>query len=56
MKMNFLEGLFLVFLALKLCKVISWSWWIVTLPLWGSLVFFAIVFIVAIISVAVGCR
>jgi hypothetical protein len=47
MKMNFLEGLFLVFLALKLCKVVSWSWWIVTLPLWGGFTLFGIVAVAA---------
>ena len=26
--------LFLVFLVLKLCGVIGWSWWWVTCPLW----------------------
>lgn len=26
--------LFLVFLILKLCDVIDWSWWWVTAPLW----------------------
>lgn len=26
--------LFIVFLVLKLCGVIAWSWWLVTLPLW----------------------
>ena len=45
--MNFLEGLFLVFLALKLCKVVSWSWWIVTLPLWGGFALFGIVAVAA---------
>lgn len=28
---------FLVFLTLKLCGVINWSWWWVTAPLWGGL-------------------
>ncbi|MDV3674492.1 hypothetical protein CMU30_14005 [Elizabethkingia anophelis] len=28
--------LFIVFLILKLCKVIDWSWWWVTSPLWIS--------------------
>ena len=28
---------FIVFLILKLCNVISWSWWWVTSPLWISL-------------------
>ena len=27
-------ALFLVFLTLKLCDVINWSWWWVTAPLW----------------------
>lgn len=27
---------FLVFLVLKLCKVIDWSWWWITAPLWGG--------------------
>ena len=29
--------LFIVFLVLKLCGVISWSWWWVTCPLWIGL-------------------
>lgn len=31
---GFLSILFLVLLVLKLCKVIDWSWWWVTAPLW----------------------
>lgn len=31
--------LFLSFLILKLCGVIDWSWWWITAPLWGVLVF-----------------
>lgn len=27
--------LFLVFLTLKLCHVIDWSWWIVFTPFWA---------------------
>lgn len=26
--------LFIVFLILKLCNVITWSWWWITAPLW----------------------
>jgi hypothetical protein len=29
-------ALFLVFLVLKLTSVISWSWWWITAPLWGT--------------------
>lgn len=25
-----------VFVTLKLCKVIDWSWWWVTAPFWGG--------------------
>jgi hypothetical protein len=28
--------LFLIFLTLKLCNVIAWSWLWVTAPLWGG--------------------
>lgn len=28
---------FIVFLILKLCDVIDWSWWWVTAPLWGPI-------------------
>ena len=31
--------LFVVFLVLKLCGVIGWSWWWVTAPLWAPAVF-----------------
>jgi len=30
--------LFIVFLVLKLTHVIDWSWWVVSLPIWGSFV------------------
>lgn len=33
---------FLIFLTLKLCGVITWSWWWVTAPLWGPLVVFVL--------------
>ena len=29
-----LIGVFLIFLSLKLCGIIDWSWWWVTAPLW----------------------
>ena len=43
--------LFIVFLVLKLCKLIDWSWWWVTAPLWGPIAF---VLILAIIGVIVS--
>ena len=42
--------LFLIFMTLKLTGNITWSWWYVTLPLWGPLlVVAAIIGIVGII-------
>lgn len=35
---NFWGLLQIVFIVLKLCKVIDWSWWVVLTPLWASLV------------------
>ena len=35
---GFFNSLFLVFLVLKLVKVIDWSWWWVTAPLWIPIV------------------
>lgn len=32
--LNFLEVLLIVFIVLKLCKVITWSWWWVLSPIW----------------------
>lgn len=43
--------LFIVFLILKLCKVIDWSWWWVTCPLWISLALYLAVFAVVFLSV-----
>lgn len=32
--MGFLPTLCLIFITLKLCKVIDWSWWLVLAPIW----------------------
>lgn len=44
-----------VLVVLKLCKVIDWSWWWVTLPFWGGfailLVFFLIACIIGLIAI-----
>jgi len=37
--------LFLIFLVLKLCGVITWSWWWVTAPLWGGLAIVGVIII-----------
>ena len=42
--------LFIVFLVLKLTKVVTWSWWLVTAPLWIP---FGIVLVIVIIATVV---
>lgn len=42
---GFFGALQIVFIALKLCKVINWSWWIVLIPLWIEIVISTIVII-----------
>lgn len=34
--------LFLVLVMLKLAGVITWGWWIITLPIWGTFVLFMV--------------
>ena len=49
--MNFLEALLLVFVILKLCKIITWSWWWVVSPIWIPLIlWFLLVIIVKIVE------
>ena len=43
--------LFIVFLVLKLTKVVTWSWWLVTAPLWIP---FGIVLVIVIIVTVVA--
>ncbi len=40
--LGFVEALGLLFIALKLTGVITWSWLWVLAPLWGQLVVFAV--------------
>ena len=40
-----LSDLFLLFLVLKLCNFITWSWWWVTAPLWIPLLLVLIILI-----------
>lgn len=44
---DFFGLLTIVFIVLKLIKVIDWSWWWVTAPAWGSVV---LILIVAVVS------
>ena len=59
MKIGFLGLLALVFITLKLCGVIAWSWWLVLLPLYFGVAVLLFFFLMAIIGwlglASVGC-
>lgn len=40
---DFLGALTLIFITLKLCKVIAWNWWYVLAPIWIPIVIFLLV-------------
>lgn len=49
-----LSGLtFLVFLVLKLCNVINWSWWWVTAPLWIPVAAAIAIFLVTVLVICI---
>lgn len=50
MKIGFLGLLALVFITLKLCGVIAWSWWLVLLPLYFGFAVLLFFFLMAIIG------
>ena len=39
-----------LFVGLKLTGVINWSWWYVTMPFWGGLVFAIVVILSVLIT------
>lgn len=36
--------LFLIFMTLKLCGVIAWSWWWITAPIWAPILIVLTIF------------
>ena len=50
---GFMGLVFIALLVLRLCKVITWSWWWITEPLWGGLV---LIFIVCLVSIIIAYR
>lgn len=49
--LGFLQVLGLIFITLKLCGVIDWSWWLVTLPIWIGLAIALFVIVAAVATV-----
>ena len=48
---NFTGLLAVLFIGLKLTGYINWSWWLVTLPLWGG---FAVLAVIATIALLIA--
>ena len=48
--MGIIGVLQIIFIVLKLVGVISWSWWLVLIPLWIDIVCFIIGIIIVLVS------
>lgn len=48
--MPFLPILALIFITLKLTNYITWSWWLVLLPLYPAIIVWSIVAAIAVLS------
>lgn len=53
---SFLGLLVIVFIVLKLCKVIEWSWWWVLSPIWGAAVILVTAFVIGFIATFLRSR
>ncbi|MDK0812096.1 hypothetical protein P5E54_15270 [Clostridium perfringens] len=48
--MGILEVLTLIFIVLKLCGVIAWTWWLVLLPEIIAFIFYILVIIITVFA------
>jgi len=54
--LGLLDVLLVIFVVLKLLKVITWSWWLVLMPLWIGIGLLILVILCAIIVAAIDNR
>lgn len=47
---GFADLLTIIFIALKLCGIITWSWWWVLSPLWISAILWVIVVVIVLLA------
>lgn len=47
---GFLGLLQIAFIVLKLCKVIKWSWWLIFIPAYVSVLWFVILLVLIVIA------
>lgn len=48
--------LFIVFLVLKLCHVINWSWWWVTAPIWIPIAILLLIYCIGFLYILIEDR
>ena len=53
MQVGILGILGCIFVTLKLCDIITWSWWLVTLPFWGGIVLGLVIFLVTFVITSI---
>lgn len=54
LKLGFCEILTLVFIVLKLCGVVTWSWWWVLAPIWIPIALLLLLLLLCIVWTASG--
>ena len=54
--LGFLDVLLIIFVVLKLLKVITWPWWLVLMPLWIGIGLLILVILCAIIVAVIDNR
>ena len=54
--LGFADALALLFIALKLCGVINWSWIWVLSPIWISISFLGLIFLVIVVISIIADR
>ena len=54
--LGFSEALTILFVALKLCGVINWSWLWVVSPIWVTLLFVLFISVVIVVLGSIGRR
>ena len=54
--LGFADALTLLFIALKLCGVINWGWIWVLSPIWISILFLALIFLVIVVLSVIADR
>ena len=54
--LGFADALTLLFIALRLCGVIDWKWIWVLSPIWISILFLALIFLVIVVLSVIADR